>query len=187
MGVRGSSSAHLDILHIAASREKGRDSASATDPGGVWHARSRHRFSIPSGAAGTTLKNTAHYAGENCDPLHLAEIEHCRPYFLGFLGERYGWVPEQIPEELLEAQPWLDEHRKQSVTALEILHADLALGGAQDCAREFGIRRPARTFWRILPLLFIDKCCVPGRIAEFCVAISRHVNIYCSIVLLDYV
>ena len=27
-------------------------------------------------------------------PLCLAEIERCRPYFIGLLGERYGWVPE---------------------------------------------------------------------------------------------
>jgi len=57
-------------------------------------------------------------------PLCLAEIEHC-PYFIGLLGERYGWVPEEIPEELIAAQPWLNEHRKQSVTALEILHGVL--------------------------------------------------------------
>ena len=55
----------------------------------------------------------------------LAEIEHCRPYFIGLLGERYGWVPEEIPPELLEAQPWLNQHRKQSVTALDILHGVL--------------------------------------------------------------
>ena len=58
-------------------------------------------------------------------PLCLAEIEHCRPYFVGLPGERYGWVPEEIPKELVEAQPWLQEHRKQSVTALEILHGVL--------------------------------------------------------------
>ena len=58
-------------------------------------------------------------------PLCLAEIEHCRPYFIGLLGERYGWVPEEIPKELIAAQPWLEEHRKQSVTALEILHGVL--------------------------------------------------------------
>jgi hypothetical protein len=34
-------------------------------------------------------------------------------------------VPEEIPEELLAAQPWLNEHRKQSVTPLEILHGVL--------------------------------------------------------------
>jgi hypothetical protein len=53
-------------------------------------------------------------------PLCLAEIERCRPYFIGLLGERYGWVPEEIPEELVEAQPWLAGYRKQSVTALRL-------------------------------------------------------------------
>jgi nephrocystin-3 len=58
-------------------------------------------------------------------PACLAEVERCRPYFIGLLGERYGWVPEAIPEELLAAQPWLIDHREQSVTALEILHGVL--------------------------------------------------------------
>jgi tetratricopeptide (TPR) repeat protein len=58
-------------------------------------------------------------------PLCLQEIEHCRPYFIGLLGERYGWVPEEIPESLFESQPWLREHLHQSVTALEILHGVL--------------------------------------------------------------
>ena len=58
-------------------------------------------------------------------PLCLQEIEHCRPYFIGILGERYGWVPEEIPESLFETQPWLREHLHQSVTALEILHGVL--------------------------------------------------------------
>ena len=30
-------------------------------------------------------------------PICLAEIERCRPYFIGLLGERYGWLPEEIP------------------------------------------------------------------------------------------
>jgi len=58
-------------------------------------------------------------------PLCLQEIEHCRPYFIGLLGERYGWVPEEIPPELLETQAWLALHRGKSVTALEILHGVL--------------------------------------------------------------
>jgi len=40
-------------------------------------------------------------------PLCFAEIEHCRPYFIGLLGERYGWVPEQVPSELVVVAPWL--------------------------------------------------------------------------------
>ena len=29
-------------------------------------------------------------------PICLAEIERTRPYFIGMLGERYGWVPDEI-------------------------------------------------------------------------------------------
>lgn len=46
-------------------------------------------------------------------PICLAEIDRSRPYFMGFLGERYGWVPDrdQYDLSLLLEQPWLDEHR----------------------------------------------------------------------------
>ncbi|MBT6153667.1 MAG: DUF4062 domain-containing protein, partial [Planctomycetaceae bacterium] len=60
-------------------------------------------------------------------PICLAEIERCRPFFIGLLGNRYGWVPENIPQELIEEQPWLAEVKdgKKSVTELEILHGVL--------------------------------------------------------------
>src|SRR3989337_3122091 len=58
-------------------------------------------------------------------PICLAEIQRTRPYFIGALGERYGWVPNEIPQELIEQEPWLSEHRKHSVTELEILHGVL--------------------------------------------------------------
>ncbi len=58
-------------------------------------------------------------------PICLAEIENCRPYFIGLLGERYGWVPDFIADELIDDQPWLAEHRQRSVTELEIVHGVL--------------------------------------------------------------
>jgi tetratricopeptide (TPR) repeat protein len=58
-------------------------------------------------------------------PICLAEIENCRPYFICLLGERYGWVPDEISPELIEREPWLREHRAHSVTELEILHGVL--------------------------------------------------------------
>jgi nephrocystin-3 len=58
-------------------------------------------------------------------PICLAEIENCRPYFIGLLGERYGYVPKHIDPELIDIQPWLAEHREHSITALEILHGAL--------------------------------------------------------------
>ncbi|MBM4286409.1 MAG: tetratricopeptide repeat protein, partial [Deltaproteobacteria bacterium] len=58
-------------------------------------------------------------------PICLVEIERCRPYFIGLLGERYGWVPDAIPQELIDQEPWLKEHLHHSVTELEILHGVL--------------------------------------------------------------
>ncbi len=61
-------------------------------------------------------------------PICLAEIDRARPFFIGFLGERYGWTPEkaQYDLSLLVEQPWLEEHRGgKSVTELEILHGVL--------------------------------------------------------------
>jgi nephrocystin-3 len=60
-------------------------------------------------------------------PICLEEIKRCRPYFIGLLGERYGWIPEAIPAEVIERETWLKEHLhgKKSVTELEIIHGVL--------------------------------------------------------------
>ncbi len=61
-------------------------------------------------------------------PICLVEIERARPFFVGMLGERYGWVPpaDAYAVDLIERQPWLDQHRGgKSVTELEILHGVL--------------------------------------------------------------
>jgi hypothetical protein len=58
-------------------------------------------------------------------PICLAEIQKCRPYFIGLLGERYGWVPDAIDPELVEREPWLKKQAGRSVTELEILHGVL--------------------------------------------------------------
>jgi nephrocystin-3 len=56
-------------------------------------------------------------------PLCMAEIQRCHPYFIGLLGERYGWIPEdnEIKEDLLETQSWILDHPGHSVTELEII------------------------------------------------------------------
>ena len=37
-------------------------------------------------------------------PICLAEIERTRPYFIGMLGDRYGWVPDEIPADLADRE-----------------------------------------------------------------------------------
>jgi nephrocystin-3 len=59
--------------------------------------------------------------------LCMDEIRACRPYFIGLLGERYGWVPgdDAFTADLKEEQPWLKDLHGKSVTELEILHGVL--------------------------------------------------------------
>ncbi|MDQ6829807.1 MAG: DUF4062 domain-containing protein [Gemmatimonadota bacterium] len=59
-------------------------------------------------------------------PICLAEIEQCRPYFIGLLGERYGWIPDAIAPELVGEEPWLATQSGRSVTELEIVKGVLA-------------------------------------------------------------
>lgn len=61
-------------------------------------------------------------------PICLREIERCRPYFIGMLGERYGWVPDGIPQDLAKREDWLigpECDWPTSVTEMEILHGVL--------------------------------------------------------------
>ncbi len=58
-------------------------------------------------------------------PICLAEIERTRPYFIGLLGQRYGWVPGEIDPGLAARFGWLTDDLHRSVTELEILHGVL--------------------------------------------------------------
>ena len=65
-------------------------------------------------------------------PIILDEIERCRPYFIGILGERYGWTPEEphpdvnarpkssLWRRILTSSPGAESQPQRSVTELEI-------------------------------------------------------------------
>jgi hypothetical protein len=55
----------------------------------------------------------------------LDEIERCRPYFVGLLGDRYGWIPKIFDAPLLERWPWLKDCAGQSITDIEIEYGAL--------------------------------------------------------------
>ena len=55
----------------------------------------------------------------------LDGVERSRPFFIGILGERYGSIPDNIPEEGKFAHPWLRDYPDHSLTALEIIHGVL--------------------------------------------------------------
>jgi len=51
----------------------------------------------------------------------LDEIENCRPFFIGILGERYGWTPEKYQVPDYPRYDWVQAFEKgHSITALEI-------------------------------------------------------------------
>ena len=89
--------------------------------------------------------------------LCLDEVLACRPYFIGLLGERYGWVPddEAFTADLQEEQPWLHDLQGKSVTELEILHG--VLNNPEMAGRAFFYLRDPQ-YLKTLP---------PGELANF--------------------
>ncbi len=72
--------------------------------------------------------------------LCLRQVDACRPFFLGLLGERYGWVPGTAGAA--RDFPWLEGDTGRSVTELEALHA--LEHGSPGCVRAlFAFRDPA--------------------------------------------
>jgi len=58
----------------------------------------------------------------------LEEVDRCRPYFIGVIGNRYGWAPEYheilMDPDLLGKYPWIEEVAMEgvSVTEMEFIH-----------------------------------------------------------------
>ena len=75
-------------------------------------------------------------------PICLGEIDACRPFFIGLLGERYGWVPDDLAGAALADMPWLGQLQGQSITAIEIHHA-LSPGPGAEQQAFFYFRDPA--------------------------------------------
>lgn len=57
--------------------------------------------------------------------LCLDEIDRCRPFFIGILGQRYGWIPHELPDPTLRKYGWILGMTGKSITELEILHGVL--------------------------------------------------------------
>jgi nephrocystin-3 len=55
----------------------------------------------------------------------LKQVDECKPFFLGILGEYYGWVSPKIPERVFSTWGWIQKHTDKSITELEILYGVL--------------------------------------------------------------
>ena len=58
-------------------------------------------------------------------PICFQEIDNCRSFFIGILGERYGWIPEKIDDSLLQREQWIKEINGASVTEMEFCYGAL--------------------------------------------------------------
>jgi tetratricopeptide (TPR) repeat protein len=60
-------------------------------------------------------------------PICLAEVDRCRPYFIGLLAERYGSLlaEDKVTPDLKEVFPVLREGVGRSLTEIEIIHGVL--------------------------------------------------------------
>lgn len=54
-------------------------------------------------------------------PICLDEIRRCRPYFIGLLAERYGWILDGVGPAILAREPWLENYLGRSVTEIEMV------------------------------------------------------------------
>jgi hypothetical protein len=54
----------------------------------------------------------------------LEEIDRCRPYFIGIIGDRYGWSPKfhevQKDAELVRLYPWIEDMSADGASILEM-------------------------------------------------------------------
>jgi hypothetical protein len=74
-------------------------------------------------------------------PICLAEIDGCRPFFIGLLGDRYGWVPDAIEDRLTEDYPWLSDLLGRSVTEMEFYYGAMSAPSSRPF---FYLRDPSR-------------------------------------------
>ena len=73
----------------------------------------------------------------NVVPICLREIDNCRPFFIGILGNRYGSTLTGITDAARDAFPWLNDQMGKSVTELEMYYGVLrssAGGERSNCA-----------------------------------------------------
>ena len=57
----------------------------------------------------------------NVVDLCLEEIKHCKPYFIGLVGNRYGWCPGHYDDELKDKYGFVRDNEDKSVTELEMI------------------------------------------------------------------
>ena len=86
----------------------------------------------------------------NVLPICLREIDNCRPFFIGIIGDRYGSILEDITPETKASFPWLNDQMGKSVTELEMYYGVLQYENENrmdNCAFFFRSHRLSKQFF----------------------------------------
>ena len=80
----------------------------------------------------------------------LREIDNSRPFFIGIIGNRYGWVPEKkdlgnFSDTIQERYPWINKalDLRMSITEMEMQHAVLMRKDNKGMNAAFYLRSPS--------------------------------------------
>ena len=77
----------------------------------------------------------------------LEEVDNCRPFFIGLLGERYGWSPRKddlgrLAPTLLQHYAWLEKDLEDGVSITEMEMQYAALRNSDIKYANFYLRKP---------------------------------------------
>lgn len=65
--------------------------------------------------------------------LCLEEVQHCKPYFIGMIGNRYGTILNSIDRDLIQQFPFIQDNVHKSVTELEMILGALSEENRDRC------------------------------------------------------
>lgn len=74
------------------------------------------------------------------------EIERCEPFFIGIIGDRYGWVPDHekdILDPFRKQHAWLNSLNNTSVTEMEFLHGVFNRNASPDIPLFYSKHQPS--------------------------------------------
>jgi len=85
-------------------------------------------------------------------PICLSEIDKCRPFFVGIIGNRYGSTIDNLGSSLTEGRPWLVGKEGKSITEVEMLYGVLEkedVDDTSDCAFFFRSEELSRQWFGV--------------------------------------
>ncbi len=65
--------------------------------------------------------------------LCLDEIQHCKPYFIGLIGNRYGTILKDYDSDIEEKYPFIKENKDKSVTEMEMILGAISEENRERC------------------------------------------------------